>query len=178
MKLREILIGVLFLGAFPLRAEMIQGSGFSFFLSAPAGWVLDKTMASEAESDAVLYPQGTTYQNAPSVLYVSVMDKGGGFKGLADLEQQDEASARQNNPRFHLQSGPLLQTQLKKNVPVLLYLGLKDGSGEAVAYVEEAEAVVVFTLASTNEQILHEDLPALQASVESYEFMGKSAQTP
>lgn len=157
--------------ALPLQAEMIQGSGLSFFLSAPAGWVLDKSMAAQAESDAVLYPQGTTYQNAPSVLYVSVVDKGEGFKDLADLKQQDETSARQNNPGFHLQNGPLLQTYLKKSVPVFLYLGLKDGSSEAVAYVEEAEAVVVFTLTSTNEQILHEDLPALQSAVGSYESM-------
>lgn len=166
------------LAAVPVHAEMIQGSGFSFFLSAPAGWVLDKSMASQAEADAVLYPQGTTYQNAPSILYVSVTGKGDGFKNLSDLKLQDEASARQNNPRFHLQTGPVLQTQLKKSVPLFLYLGLKNGSGEAIAYVEEPEAVVTFTLTSTNEQILREDLPALQAAVESYEFMGNSAETP
>lgn len=178
MELRKILVGAFFLAALPLRAEMVQSSGFSFFLSAPAGWVLDKTMASQAESDAVLYPQGTTYQNAPSVLYVSVTPKGEGFKDLADLEQQDQSSAGQNNPRFHLQNGPLLQTHLKKSVPVFLFLGLKDGSGEAVAYVEEQGAVMVFTLTSTNEQVLHEDLPALQAVVDSYEFMEKSGETP
>ena len=96
MKSRCIYAGVfLLLGALPGRAEMIQGGGFSFFLSAPVGWVLDKSMASDAEADAVLYPQGTTYQNAPSVLYVSVVDKDGGFKDLGDLERQDESSARQ-----------------------------------------------------------------------------------
>lgn len=131
-------------------------------------------MASMAESDAVLYPQGSTYQNAPSVLYVSVAVKGEGFKDLKDLEKQDADSVRRSNPGFRLQNGPFLQTCSKKTVPLFLYLGFKDGTGEAVAYVEQGEVVVVFTLASSNEQILHEDLPALQACLDSYEFIGKS----
>jgi hypothetical protein len=167
---------VLLFSTGPLWAEMVQGGGYSFFLSAPAGWVLDKSMASDAEADAVLYPQGTTYQNAPSVLYVSVADKGDGFKDLNDLIRQDQSSARQQNPSLRLQNGPFLRTHLKKSVPLFLYLGYKDGSGEAVAYVEEADAVVVFTLTSSSEQILHEDLPALQAAVDSYEFIGESGE--
>ncbi len=155
---------------------MVQGDGYSFFMSAPVGWVLDKNMASDAEADAVLYPQGTTYQNAPSVLYVSVVEKGGGFKDLKDFIRQDSASALQQNPKLQVQSGPLLQTRLKKSVPLFLYTGYKDGSGEAVAYIEEEDMVVVVTLTSSTGQILHEDLPALQAAVESYEFIGKSGE--
>ncbi len=170
-------VGLAFLlSAAPLSAEMVQGGGYSFFLSAPVGWVLDKSMASDAEADAVLYPQGTTYQNAPSVLYVSVADKGDGFKDLNDLIRQDESSARQQNPLILIQNGPFLQTHLKKSVPLFLYFGYKDGSGEAVAYVEEEDAVVVFTLTSSSEQILREDLPALQAAVDSYEFIGESGE--
>jgi hypothetical protein len=157
-----------------LGAEMVQGGGFSFFLSAPAGWVLDKKMAADNESDALLYPQGTTYQNAPSVLYVSVAVKGDGFKDLKDLMRQDADSARQQNPGFRLQNGPFLYTRLKKIVPLYLFLGFKDGTAEAVVYVEEPDAVVVFTLSASNEQVLHEDLPALQESVASYEFIGKT----
>jgi len=155
---------------------MVQGGGYSFFLSAPVGWVLDKSLAADAEADAVLYPQGTTYQNAPSVLYVSVVDKGEGFKDLKDLIHQDESSARQQNPRLQVQNGPLLQTLLKKSVSLFLYTGYKDGSGEAVAYIEEEDMVVVVTLTSSTGQILREDLPALQAAVESYEFIGKSGE--
>ena len=65
---------------------------------------------------------------------------------------------------------------MKKSVPLFLYLGYKDGSGQAVAYIEEKEMAVIFSLTSTNEQILHEDLPALQETVESFEFIGNSGQ--
>lgn len=174
MNLKTIIGLAAFLSAGCLGADMIQGDGYSFFLSAPAGWVLDKDLASDAESDALLYPQGTSYQNAPSVLYVSVAVKGDEFKDLKDLMQQDEDSARQQNPGFHLQNGPLLHTHLKKSVPLYLYLGFKDGTTEAVAYVDEPDMVVIFTLSSSNEQILHEDLPALQATVDSYEYIGKT----
>ncbi len=173
----KLMVGLtVFLSAGFLGAESVQGEGYSFFLSAPAGWVLDKSLSSEAEADAVLYPQGTTYQNAPSVLYVSVSVKGDGFKDLKDLLAQDEDSARQPNPHFHLQSGPVLETHLRKSVPLYLFLGFKDGTAQAVAYVDEADVVVVFTLSSSNEQILREDLPALQGAVDSYEFIGKTGE--
>jgi hypothetical protein len=164
----------LFLLALPLRAEMIQGDGYSFFLSAPVGWVLDRTMAEDAEADVVLYPQGTTYQSAASVLTVSAAFKGDGFKDLADLMQQDAEDSRQQNPLFTLQKGPLLQTHLQKRALLFFYLGLKDGGSEAVAYLEERDRVMIFMLSSSSEQILHEDLPALQETVESYESTGES----
>jgi hypothetical protein len=104
----------LFLFTAPLRAEMIQGDGYSFFLSAPAGWVLDRTMAVDAEADVVLYPQGTTYQSAASVLTVSAAFKGEGFKDLGDLVRQDEEDSRQQNPDFSIRKGPVLQTRLEK----------------------------------------------------------------
>ncbi len=171
----KLAIGLtVFLLAGCLGAESVRGEGYSFFLDAPAGWVLDKSMASDAEADAVLYPQGTTYQNAPSVLYVSVAVKGDGFKDLKDLLGQDEDSARQQNPKFHVQNGVVLQTRLKKSASLYLFLGFKDGTAQAVAYVEEADVVVAFTLSSSNEQILREDLPALQETVDSYEFIGKT----
>lgn len=154
----------------PLCGEMVQGEGYSFFLTAPIGWVLDKDRASAEEADALLYPQGSTFQNAPSILYVSVAVKGDGFKDFKDLLRQDEEAARLQNPHLRLQNGPLLQTRLKKNVPLFLYLGLKGGGGEALVYVEEKEMVVIFTLVSSNEQILHEDLPALQAAVGTYKL--------
>ncbi|HTC19759.1 MAG TPA: hypothetical protein VK859_02860 [bacterium] len=166
----------LFFLALPLRAEMIQGDGYSFFLSAPMGWVLDETMAADAEADAVLYPQGTTYQSAASVLTVSAAFKGDGFKDLADLMRQDEADSRQQNPEFSLQKGPLLQTRLQKKVLLYFYLGLKDGGCEAVAYLEEKDRVMIFMLSSSSEQILREDLPALQETVESYESTGEDSR--
>ena len=168
----------LFLAAAPLGAEIVEGNGYSFFLSAPLGWVLDKSVSSDDESDAILYPQGTTSRNAPSILYVSIALKGDGFKDLPDLLRQDAQWGSRQGPRFHLRNGPRLQTRLKKGVPVYFYLGLKDGTSEATAYVDETGVVVVFTLSSSNEQILHEDLPALQAAVESYEFIGKSGENP
>ena len=176
MRHAKILFLILFWTAIPLNADIVEGNGYSFFLSAPLGWVLDKSVSSDDESDAVLYPQGTTYRNAPSILYVSIALKGDGFKDLPDLLQQDAQWGSRQGSQFHLRNGPRLQTRLKKAVPVYLYLGLKDGTSEATAYVDEKEVVVVFTLSSSNEQILHEDLPALQTAVESYEFIGKSGE--
>ena len=170
----SLAFGVGFSGV--IHAEMIQTAVCSFFLTPPLGWVLDQSIASQEEAEAVLYPQGTTYKEAPSVLFVSVAEKGGGFKDLKDLLKQDREWALQENPHFKLQTGPLLQTRLKRKEPLYFYLGLKDGEGDAVAYVEEEQAVILFTLSSSNEKILREDLPALQELVDSYEFAGKGQE--
>lgn len=175
MKLKWAWFLIVFWGALPLQAEMIQGDGYSFFLSAPLGWVLDLHLAEETEADVVLYPQGATYQNASSILTVNAAIQGEDFKDLKDLVRQDEEDARQQNPKLSVQKGPLLQTRFQKPVPLFFYSGLKDGGGEAVGYLEEKGRVMIFILSSSNEQILREDLPALQETVESYESMGEEA---
>ncbi len=172
MKLKWAWALAFFWGSLPLQAEMIQGDGYSFLLSAPLGWVLDQHLAAEAEADVVLYPQGTTYQNAASVLTVNATFQGKDFKDLKNLIQQDEEDIRQQNPKFSAQQGPVLQTRYQKPAPLFFYLHLKGGGGEAVAYVEEKDRVMIFTLSSSSEQILREDLPALQETVESYESIG------
>ncbi len=169
MKKIHYILLTFFLMAAPLRAELIQGDGYSFFLSAPIGWVLDQHMAADSETDVVLYPQGATYQTAASILTVTAAFKGDGFKDLKDLIGQDEADGRQQSPGFSVQKGPVLRTRLQKPVSLFLYLGLRDGGCEAVAYLEEKDRIMIFMLSSSNEQILHEDLPALQETVESYE---------
>ena len=171
MNLRWAWALVIFWGAMPLQAEMIQGNGYSFFLSAPIGWVLDQHLAAEAEADVVLYPQGATYQNAASVLTVNAAFQGEDFKNLKDLIKQDEEDTRQQNPNLSVRKGPVLQSRFQKPVSLFYYLGLKGGSCEAVAYLEEKDRVMIFTMSSSNEQILSEDLPALQETVESYESM-------
>jgi hypothetical protein len=171
-------IGMLFLCAAPACSELITGDGYSFFLSAPLGWVLDKSLASEAEADVVLYPKGSTYQNAASILTVSAVIKGEGFKDLKDLLKHDEEDGRQQNPKFSVEKGPILRTHLEQSVLLYYYRGMKDGGSEAVAYLDEQDHIMLFVLSSSNESILHEDLPALQEAVESYQFIAQPQQDP
>jgi len=173
MKITKFLGAAIFmLSAASSFGEMIQGDGYSYFLSAPVGWVLDKSLAAEAESDVVLYPQGTTYQNAGSIITVNVVFKGDGYKDLQDLIQKDEADGRQQNPHFKVQRGPSLTGRFQKNLPLYIYSGLKDGGWEAAAYLEEKDRVLIFVLSSSSGPILHEDLPALQETAASYETLG------
>jgi hypothetical protein len=176
MKLKWAWALVVFWGAMPLQAEMINGDGYSFFLSAPLGWVLDRHLAAEAEADVALYPQGTTYQNAASVLTLNATFRGEDFKDLKGLMRQDEEDTRQQNPKLSVRKGPVLQTRLQKPASLFFYLGLKGGGCKAVAYLEEKDRVMIFTLSSSNEQILYEDLPALQETVESYESMDEGTR--
>ena len=175
---RHVIRLVFFLIVSPLRGEMIQGDGYSYFLTAPLGWVLDKSIAADAEADAVLYPQGSTYQNSESVLTVSGAFKGDGFKDLKDWIKKDEEEGRQQNPYFESRKGPYLHTRLQKSVSLFIYSGFKDGGCQAVGYLEEQDLIMIFILSSSNAGILNEDFPALQETVESYESMGAATQTP
>lgn len=174
MKLLWIGAFIVFIYALPLKADMIQGDGYAYFLSAPLGWVLDKTIASDIEADCVLYPQGMTYQTAPSVITVSAAFKGDGFKDLNDLLRQDEEAGIHQNNKFSVKIGPTLRTHLQKILSLRFYEGFRDGGCEAVAYLEETDLVMVFMLASSNDQIMREDLPALQEVVESYDSISNT----
>lgn len=163
------LLFLIALAASALHAEMIRGDGYSYFLSAPLGWVLDKSLAAQAEADLVLYPQGTTYFKADSVITLSTAFQGAGFKDLADLLHRDEVEGKRANPRFESRKGPMLYTKELKSAPVQFYTGLKNGACEAVAYVEDGDRIMIFALSCPNLPILHEDLPALKETVASYE---------
>lgn len=160
----------------PLRAEWVQGEEFSYSLDAPIGWVLDRSMASQAEADLVLYPQGSSYYKADSVITLSSYGLGGNLKTLDDLIQKDEKDGKKSNPKMEVQKGPLLSTKKMRPVPLYFYLKLKDGTCEAVAYVQEDSRVMLFVLSCPNPQVLHEDLPALQETVGSYEALPDKEQ--
>ncbi|HVZ81363.1 MAG TPA: hypothetical protein VHE12_11305 [bacterium] len=158
----------LFILALPLRAEWIQGDGFSYSLDAPVGWVLDRSLASQVEADLVLYPQGSSYYKADSVITLSTFGLGGKVKTVQDLVQKDAQDGKASNPKMEILKGPILSTKQLRSVPVYLYTRLKDGTCEAVAYVGEEDRVILFVLSCPNVQVLHEDLPALKETVGSY----------
>lgn len=187
MSKKSLLVLLLILGgAVPCRAngpflpdgmQRIKGDGFSYFIAPPLGWVLDLESAKSADSDAVLYPKGTHYDNAPSVLYTSAFVPAKGKK-LEELIAEDLNLSRAQNPGLSMEKGPTLYTRFQKPVPLRYYSGFKDGHLEAAAYLAEADVIVTFVLSSSDQQVFNEDLPALQALVASYEFMPEEDQGP
>jgi hypothetical protein len=174
---RSIPICLLFCAlALPLRAEWIRGDDFSYSLDAPIGWVLDRSMAAQAEAELVLYPQGSSYYKADSVITLTSIELGGNIKTLGDLIKKDEKDGKASNPKMEVQKGPLLRTKKMGPVPLYFYLKLKDGTCEAVAYIQEDNRVMLFVLSCPNSQVLHEDLPALQETVSSYEALPDKEQ--
>lgn len=161
----------------PPGSQRVKGDGFSFYITAPLGWVLDLEAGKSLESDAVLYPKGTRYGDAPSVLYATAQERGKG-KDLAEIIQLDFNGTKSQNPRLSMEKGPTLYSLLQKPAQVRFYNGFKDGHWEAVAYLEEEEVLMTFVLSSSDEKIFHEDLPALQVLVASYVFMSEEDQGP
>jgi hypothetical protein len=167
---RILKIGVLLWAlALPLRAEWIEGDGYSYSLDAPIGWILDKSMAAQAEADLVLYPQGSSYYKADSIITLSSYEYSGNVKTLQDLIQKDEKEGKTSEPKMVVQKGPILLTKQLHSAPLYFYSKLKGGGCEAVVYVEQDSRVILFVLSCPNLQVLHEDLPALKEAVGSYE---------
>lgn len=161
----------------PPGSQRVKGDGYSFYITAPMGWVLDLEAGKLLDSDAVLYPKGTRYDDAPSVLYASAAQRDKG-KNLAELIQLDFNGTKSQNPRLAMEKGPTLYSLLQKPAQVRFYNGFKDGHWEADAYLEEEDVIVTFVLSSSDEKIFHEDLPALQVLVASYVFAPEEDQGP
>ena len=152
------------------RSQSIRGEGGTFRVTPPWGWVLDRGMGKTVETDAVLYPKGTTYKDAPSVLYVTAAPSDGA-PDLKSFLKRELKELKSENPKLKVEEGPVLATRLLKPSPVRFYSGFKDGHFEAVAYVSERGFTMVFVLSTSDEKVLQEDLPALQALAASYEAL-------
>lgn len=56
---------------------LVYGDGYSFWLDAPKGWVLDPKTAKQYGINVVLYQAGLSFQTGPAVMYTSKLTRAG-----------------------------------------------------------------------------------------------------
>ena len=151
---------------------LVYGDGFSYQVTAPAGWVLDTEAGVADGLSAVFYPAGRTWTNAEAVMYVHSMERPAG----ATLEQviAGEAAsfmhASGGHPAVRAVGAVALESGI--HAPVRLFSGDRYGNHEAIAYVETPTVIGLVVLSAHQQPAFDAALPAFRALVRSWQYAG------
>ena len=161
------------------QAAILYGEGGAFSILPPKGWELDSESGASQIAGVVLYPEGGSWENSKSVMYVYVsLRKGRDNSPKLSLEKfvKDDIEAfRKNHSKLMLTKMKSIST--KDRLKSLCYVFDKVGNGadkECVTYLETKEHIFVVTLSCRSSAVYKKDFPDYEKLVSSFFFMNKT----
>jgi hypothetical protein len=159
------------------KALVIEGDNHLFMVSAPAGWVLDDTSGMGSRIRCVFYPKGEQWSTAATVMYVNPLHGyGAKTRTVSTLIAEDEKSFRQRSPKGKITDAGTIPTAGKKAAVVRYFSNDGGPAHEAVAYVPEADLVMLLVLSSKSPQGFQGALAAYRELVQSYAWVASNAE--
>jgi hypothetical protein len=131
--------------------DWVEGSGVVYsgklgvMLSAPKGWVLDNKSGVSQGTHAVMYPKGSSWRNAPEVIYVTVHEMAPG-ETLLDLITRDIAKFKKEFLGIKVEELEPVALRNGKAAFVRSYSGGAYPSFECVAYAQYGTGAAVYVL--------------------------------
>src|ERR1051326_9110664 len=83
------------------NAAIIYSDHGGFMISVPKGWVLDRAIGQKMGTCCVLYPQGSSWDQAESVIYPNIAEKQPG-QTLQQLMSSDLDGFKQRFPNMNV----------------------------------------------------------------------------
>ena len=175
MKTRLFIYLVFLLFCSPISAQeafpggIVYGPKAAFNIAAPEGWVLDNASGVEQGLPCVLYPKGSTWEDAKTIMYAKIagtqFEDVNAFVAMAIKEMQK----KHGKPKEKIASG---KTGDGRDYFVNEYPATKNYSQwERVAYVQLAKAVAYIVLSSRDHASYQKDFPALQQVLKSFTYL-------
>jgi len=175
--LASVTITLLFLsGAASAEIEKIatpSESGIRFLwwpkVSPPAGWHFDDGSSHQYAFNAIA-PDGSTFSDAETVIYAKANFKPRApeVKSIESLIEQDISSFKSSDPGIAATREKPLLSGDDKQFQVVAFAPGAGGNWERVAYGEEGEYFIVFTVSSRTQEGLALATPAFNAMVAGY----------
>ena len=155
------------------RGGIVYGPKAAFNISAPEGWVLDNESGAGQGLPCVLYPKGSSWSDARTIMYAKIastqyedVDK---FVATAIKEMKD----RHGLPKEKIESG---KTRDSRSYFVNEYPATKNYSQwERVAYVQLPRAVAYIVLSSRDEASYRKDSGALREVLKTFVYLEPKA---
>ena len=170
-----LLVGASSSGQENYRGGIVYGPKAAFNINAPEGWVLDNQAGAEQGLPCVLYPKGSSWQDAKTIMYAKIastqFEDVNAFVATAIKEMQKV----HGKPKEKIASG---KTHDGHDYFINEYPATKTYSQwERVAYVQLPKAVAYIVLTSRDEQNYRKDSGALQEVLRTFVYLEpKSAQ--
>lgn len=135
----------------------------------PPGWHFDEGSSRNYGCNAMA-PDGATFSNAETVMYAKAdyKPRRPEIGSLAQLIDADIADFRQAYPGMSVDIGSPVPTADRQPLTLVTFTPYAGGSWESVAYGEDAEFYLMFTVSSRTEAGLAQAMPAFKAMVASY----------
>ncbi len=160
----------------PASAEastgLLHGRDHAFYLTAPAGWILD-TQAGRADGlSVVFYPAKTQWATAPVVMYAVGVPEADDAVTVDSFLADNVARVQAHAPKTEIATAPDLETSDGRAARVLRLT--REGSHETVAFIRERRSVVVVTMTARTAAAFAAARPAFEAVVASYQYLGEN----
>ena len=170
MRIAYALVGLLLVAGAHAEIEKIAipaEKGFSFYwwpkLAPPEGWHQDREHSFYYSANA-LAPDGFTFKNAQSVMYVRAIYKPRepNLKSLDALIENDKKDFEANVPGVEIREVTALSTADGQKLRSFTFFPTSKGNWERVSYGEEGDFYLIFTISSRS-------LAGFNKTVASYE---------
>src|SRR5438128_335607 len=151
------------------RGGIVYGPKVAFNIAAPEGWVLDNTSGAEQGLPCVLYPKGSSWADAKTIMYAKIastqFEDVNAFVAMAIKEMQKT----HGKPKEKIASG---KTRDGHDYFINEYPATKTYSQwERVAYVQLPRAVAYIVLSSRDEASYRKDSSALQEVLKTFVYL-------
>jgi hypothetical protein len=148
---------------------IVYGPKAAFNIAAPEGWVLDNTSGVEQGLPCVLYPKGSSWSDAKTIIYAKIAstqyENVEAFVTVAIKEMKKT----HGTPKQKIASG---KTHDGRPYFINEYPATKTYTQwERVAYIELPKAVAYVVLSSRDETSYRKDNPALQEVLKSFAYV-------
>jgi hypothetical protein len=157
------------------RGGIVYGPKAAFNIGAPKGWVLDNESGASQGLPCVLYPKGTSWSDAKTVMYAKIastqFEDVNAFVAAAIKDMMKKHGA----PKEKIASG---KTKDGHDYFINEYPATKSYSQwERVAYVQLPRAVAYIVLSSQDEASYRKDTPALQEVLKTLVYLEPKAES-
>jgi hypothetical protein len=155
-----------------LNAAIIHGPNIVFTIAAPEGWTLDTRSGEKDGLPAVLYPNGSSWEKSPVVMYINNVPKHTQpSPNLEDFIKDEIESFKKKHPKILIRDGKPLHVGGGRLAVVKEFSGDKWGNYEAVAYISEDKTFTSFTLSAKKKDDYVNSFPSFEKFVGSYTFL-------
>ncbi len=154
---------------------IVYGPKAAFKVDAPQGWVLDNTAGAEQGLPCVLYPKGSSWADAATIMYAKIA--GTQFEDVEQFVAMaiKEMKKTHGTPKQKIASG---KTADGKPYFINEYPATKSYSQwERVAYVQLPHAVAYVVLSSRDEASYRKDSAALQQVLKTFAYLEPKTAT-
>lgn len=153
---------------------VVVGRGLIFALAEPAGWKMDTESGVSDGLPVVFYPSTQTWDTAPAVMYANTaIKKCQPSPSLVAFINDDVNEIKSHDPSLRVSDGGTLSAD-GRMVTLRKFSGDRYGNHEVVAYINEKDVFVSFTLSTKNLQQYKAAISSFKMLVTSYQYVGSS----